>query len=175
MPARGTLCKASRKDGTPCQAAAGPSGFCIAHNPAHAETVAAARRKAGQTNIKKFRVRTGVHVKTLIEHTVNNLLNDNGTMKPGVVIAMSGILNSFSNLRANEIAEKRLNLAEKSFKLDEKKFKIEKEKNELTIEKMSMQLDELKKRIEAAELAAKNSEASSAEIAKRVNEVLGVA
>ncbi len=42
------LCKATRRDGRACQAYAGESGFCLAHDPARAGEIAEARRKGGK-------------------------------------------------------------------------------------------------------------------------------
>ena len=43
-----TQCKATRRDGQPCQAfAIGTAGYCISHDPAKAGQMAAARRKGG--------------------------------------------------------------------------------------------------------------------------------
>lgn len=42
------ICKAKRKDGTPCPNAAQESGWCFTHDPAKGAERAAARKKGGQ-------------------------------------------------------------------------------------------------------------------------------
>ena len=44
-------CPAVRRDGTPCSAMAGSSGFCVGHNPGAQE----ARRKGGQSTSRAAR------------------------------------------------------------------------------------------------------------------------
>jgi|ERR687898_2410638 hypothetical protein len=48
------LCRATKRDGTPCTVAAnGPDGYCWAHSPANAEQRRSAARRAGRAKPSK--------------------------------------------------------------------------------------------------------------------------
>jgi hypothetical protein len=78
-------CKAARKDGAPCGGSPNASGYCLAHDPARAGAIAAARRAGGRARHGRIIGTTGDgaaivlatlgDVLALLERAVNDVLS----------------------------------------------------------------------------------------------------
>lgn len=79
-----TMCRGTRKDGTPCGGRPNASGYCLAHDPARAGVAAAARRAGGYARHGRrigavgedeaVRLATLDDVLRLLEKAVNDVL-----------------------------------------------------------------------------------------------------
>ena len=90
-------CKAKKRNGQPCGAAAGPSGYCGFHDPQHGKARALGRKRGGQLratphagDLAKLpaEVRSVPDVMTVLDYTLRELLpQENGIARARALIA----------------------------------------------------------------------------------------
>jgi hypothetical protein len=90
-------CKAVRKNGLPCQAPAGASGFCFGHDPELAEARRAGSRRGGQhktTERRAEKLMPGglAQIAEILRHTIAGTLQDRiDPRKATAVASLSGV------------------------------------------------------------------------------------
>ena len=90
-------CNATRRDGQPCAAVARPSGYCIFHDPAMAETQALGRHVGGLKRRNTIRLKAAVPLDAMpdkLREVLNHLIGAldetyDGQLEPQVARAMA--------------------------------------------------------------------------------------
>lgn len=99
-------CPATRKDGSPCTAKAGPDGFCVGHRDGAQD----ARRKGGQATSKAARLQRSLPIE--IRPAVDRLLKalgqvHDGSIPPAIGTALASMTTALLKaLDAGETAER---------------------------------------------------------------------
>lgn len=103
-------CKAKTKRGQPCGAAAGRSGYCAFHDPAHGKARAEGRKRGGQNRTTPHagdesklpaEVRSVPDVMAILDYTMRELLpQDNGIARARVLVSLA-----LAYLRALDVGE----------------------------------------------------------------------
>ncbi|MFZ5915524.1 MAG: DUF5763 domain-containing protein [Chloroflexota bacterium] len=96
-------CKATRRDGQPCNGWAGESGYCFTHDPARAKERATARAKGGKArhgrtigqtgSAEPVRVQAMADVVNLLEQTVNDVLGlENSLQRARTIATLANVI-----------------------------------------------------------------------------------
>ena len=107
-------CGSTRRDGAPCTAQPGPSGYCIGHNPGAQE----ARRKGGHGKSRAERARKLLParlrpVAAMLEDALGQVFR--GELDPRVATAMASLSGALVRVTtAGEIEERLRTLEEKA-------------------------------------------------------------
>ena len=106
-----TRCRGVRRDGTPCGAQAGPSGWCWAHDPDHEEARRAARSRGGKG--KATARRLDKLVPATLKPVVGTLLDaleevHQGDLDPKRASAMAALAGAVGRLYQTGVLEERL-------------------------------------------------------------------
>jgi hypothetical protein len=110
-------CKATRRDGTPCTAAARASGYCFAHDPALAEVRADACRRGGRgrSNVARLRKTMPPDLCEVLDQLMQALEGTyGGQLEPRAATAMATLCGAI--VRVYELGE----LAERVKALEER-------------------------------------------------------
>ena len=112
-----TNCQAQTKNGTPCRAPAGPSGYCAFHDPARADDRAEGRRRGGLRRAGAIarktldaadipvELRSAVAVRDLLGNTIRAVLSGSLDMRIGATVGgLATVL--LKSLEQGELAER---------------------------------------------------------------------
>ena len=99
-------CNATRRDGTPCMARAGVSGYCFYHDPAFAEKRAQGRRLGGyaSSNMARFQKKAPQELRDVLDQLMQALEETyGGQLEPRVATAMATLCGAI--VRVYELGE----------------------------------------------------------------------
>ena len=99
-------CNATRRDGTPCMAHVGVSGYCFYHDPAFAEKRAQGRRLGGyaSSNMARFQKKAPKEMRDVLDQLLQALEETyGGQLEPRVATAMATLCGAI--VRIYELGE----------------------------------------------------------------------
>jgi hypothetical protein len=122
-------CKAKTKDGKPCSAYAGPSGYCAFHDPAHGAARAVGRKQGGERHrtphggidpaALPVKVRTLDDVLVVLDYALAEAMPLENSVQRGRLIV--GIAHAFIEAIKTGELETRLAAIEAALKIGEQK------------------------------------------------------
>jgi len=105
------LCKATRKDGQPCNAPGIRDGYCFSHSPALAEKASQARLLGGQHKAKSERLRRLVPPRLMpLFNKLESALDEvhDGELEPRAASAMAALAGAMVRLLTSGELEERV-------------------------------------------------------------------